>query len=248
MRHIAGFTVEDMGPGHYFAVATSPTGRISIHVQKNDAGFSGRQWEMKRYEDDHGNVSSDSGQFGTMKAAFEAARYRLDREFEFAASLAERQSVEEQRPGRWTAWRGDVIIGVSNDRIEKAVEIADTYAGKTPRSTGEKFVVTNSIGITAYTTTANGPELPTPEPGTEPESTRIEMRVTRLLVKAEDALATRDYERLQAVLTEAAFAANSLRLLGPYGVDSIPVDASKADHFAYPETREPIDEVEAYRG
>lgn len=74
MRQIAGLTVENMGPGHYFAITTENGETVSYHVVRNEAGFAG--WELSRYDAAaRGGKIEPNGDTGypTMKAAFEAA-------------------------------------------------------------------------------------------------------------------------------------------------------------------------------
>lgn len=89
MRRIAGLVVETIEAGHYVTITPDPSGaRVSFHVWKNDAGFAGRAWELRRTRSGtkYPTVALGDG-FSTMKAAFAYAAAQMNSEFAFALKI-----------------------------------------------------------------------------------------------------------------------------------------------------------------
>ncbi len=76
---------------------------------------------------------------------------------------------------------------------------------------------------------ANGKRIKTPAEvaeinGDGPLVTRAESELRERLNKAIDALTRREYDKLTSILFDAARRSHSMTLLGPEGVDAIPVN------------------------
>lgn len=77
-RYIAGMSVEREGAGRYRATKAGVNGAQRVYaVERNEAGFRGRDWEVLTTDFMAEQIVGD--QYGTLREAVEAASWHADR-------------------------------------------------------------------------------------------------------------------------------------------------------------------------